>query len=221
MIIKNILRRVIPRLSAAVCASLLATTTQAALLNLTLADFPDIVSGFIDISYDASTDASTGMFIASGFAFQLKDGSGIESIDSGIFNLVATIDSSGTLLAGGTLTIGGTIAGLGFTSGTLLTGDLTAFGFPDGGGDPLEFLFDVTGGDAAGLYGSTAGIILGFSGFGGDFTTDFDNLDGTMAGTGYGVADTAPIATPVPAALWLFGSGLLCLAGMTRRRRAN
>lgn len=213
MIIKNVLQGTISRLYAAVCAALLAIPAQAALLNLTLADSPDIVSGFIDVSYDATT----ATFFASGFAFELKDGSGVRQINGGLFDLGATIDNSG-ILSGGTLTIGGTIAALGFNSGTLLTGTLTALGFPGNGGDPLEFLFDVTGGDAAGLYGSSAGIILSNSGFSGSFAADFDNLLGGLAGTGYSLADTAPTAMPVPAALWLFGSGLLWLAGMTRRR---
>ena len=33
------------------------------------------------------------------------------------------------------------------------------------------------------------------------------------------LGDVSPI--PVPAAVWLFGSGLLCLIGVARRRRAN
>jgi hypothetical protein len=92
-----------------------------------------------------------------------------------------------------------------------LTGNLTAFGFKDTGGDPLEFLFSVTGGDAAGLYGgigSIGGIILsGGTGFTGDFTMDF-------AGTGSAVADVGPV--PLPAAVWLFGAGLLGLVGIGR-----
>ena len=191
----------------------ICTSAQAAPLNLTLLEFPDIVSGFIDVTYDAGTDS----FGANGFAFELDDdGVGVpEAIADGSFNLSALINDSG-LLASGTLDIGGTVAALGFSSGTLLTGNLNAFGFPNAGGDPLEFLFEVTGGDAAGLYGgvgSIGGIILsGGTGFTGDFTTDF-------SGSGTAVADVAPI--PLPAAVWLFGSGLLGLVGVSRRRRAS
>jgi hypothetical protein len=104
-----------------------------------------------------------------------------------------------------------------FNSGTLLTGTLTAFGFPDPGGDPLEFLFNVTGGDAAGLYASApGGIILSGTGFGGSFNVDFDNLIGGIQGTGSGAADVAPV--PLPAAVWLFGAGLLGLVGLGRNR---
>ena len=179
---------------------------QAAPLNLTLLDFPDIVSSFIDVGYTAGTDT----FTANGFALELDDDGSVpaEAIADGTFDLTANIDDLGAL-NGGTLTIGGTVASLGFNSGTLLTGNLTAFGFPDLGGDPLEFLFDVTGGDAAGLYGSIGGIILGGTNFTGDFTTDF-------TGTGSAVADVAPV--PLPAAVWLFGAGLLGLVGLGRNR---
>ena len=180
---------------------------QAAPLNLTLLDFPDIVSSFIDVNYNAGTDA----FTASGFALELDDDGSVpaEAITNGTFNLNASIDASGSL-SSGSLSIGGTVASLGFTSGTLLTGNLTAFGFPDSGGDPLEFLFSVTGGDATGLYGSIGGIILsGGTGFTGDFNTDF-------TGNGSAVADVAPV--PLPAAVWLFGAGLLGLVGLGRNR---
>ena len=190
-----------------------SSSVKAAPLNLTLNSFPDIVSSSIDVTYDAGT----GSFTASGFASQLDDDGSIpaESITGGTSDLSATIDSAG-ILSGGTLTIGGTVASLGFTSGTLLTGNLTAFGFPSAGGDPLEFLFDVTGGDAAALYGGGSipgGIILSDSGFGGSFDIDWSN-------TGSGVADVAPAAVPLPAAVWLFGSGLLGLVGMARRKKA-
>ena len=192
---------------------LAGTTAQAALIGLTLNNFPDIVSSFIDVTYDAATDS----FNASGFALALDDDGSIpaEDITDGVFDLSATIDSTGALI-GGSLSIVGTVAYLGFNSGTLLTGNLTAFGFLDAGGDPLEFLFDVTGGDAAGLYGSApGGVILSATGFTGDFNFDFDNLIGEAPGTGSAVADVAPV--PLPAAVWLFGAGLLGLVGVGRR----
>ena len=193
-----------------------SASAQAAPLNLTLNDFPDIVSAFIDVTYDADTDS----FSASGFALELDDDGSVpaEAISGGTFDLSAIIDDAGALV-GGSLTIGGTVASLGFNSGTLLTGTLTAFGFPDAGGDPLEFLFDVTGGDLAPLYGSLpGGVILSFTDFTGDFTADFDNLINGDPGTGSAVANVAPV--PVPAAVWLFGSGLLGLAGLGRRRHS-
>lgn len=206
------------RLLGAMCACfivLVPSLAQAAPLNLTLNDVPDIVSQFIDVTYDASLQTLT----ASGFALELDDDGSVpaEPIAGGTFDLTATIDNAGNLV-GGTIAIGGTVGSLGFNSGTLLTGALTAFGFPNVGSDPFEFLFDVTGGDAAALYGGgsvPAGVILSGTGFGGDFASDFDNLS-TGPGTGIAVANVGTV--PIPAALWLFGSGLLGLIGLARRR---
>lgn len=206
------------RLLGAVCACFIVfvpSLAQAASLNLTLNDVPDIVSQFIDVTYNATSDELT----ASGFALELDDDGSVpaEAIAGGTFDLSATIDDAGNLV-GGTIAIGGTVASLGFNSGTLLTGTLTAFGFPDAGGDPFEFLFDVTGGDAAALYGGgsvPAGVILSGTGFDGDFGSNFDNLS---SGTGTGTAVANVGTVPVPAALWLFGSGLLGLTGLARRR---
>ena len=186
-----------------------ASQVQAAPLNLTLLDTPDIASSFISVGYNAGSDA----FTASGFALELDDDGSVppETITDGAFDITASIDAAGALNLGGTLNINGTVASLGFNSGTLLTGSLTAFGFKDSGGEPLEFLFSVTGGDAAGLYGgvgSIGGIILsGDTGFTGDFNFDF-------TGDGTAVADVAPV--PLPAAVWLFGAGLLGLVGIGR-----
>jgi hypothetical protein len=197
---------ILPILAAGVF--LCGSVAQAMPLHLNLLDFPDIVSAFIDVTYDASSDA----FSANGFALEL-DNDGVapnETIIGGTFALGATIDDLGDLGPGGTLTIGGTIPTLGFNSGTLLTGDLTAFGFPVGGGNPLEFVFDVTGGDAAGLWGGFAGgVILGASGFTGDWTADWDNLIGGLQGTGSAVADTGAIPEPATLTLMLMGGGAL------------
>lgn len=179
---------------------------QAAPLNLTLLPEPDISAAFIDVTYDATADSLT----ASGFALGLATGGSLQSIAGGTFDLVASVFDDGSLL-GGTLSIGGTVAGLGFNSGTLLTGDLTAIGFNQAN-DPLEFLFSVTGGDAAGLYSAgLGGIILGNAGFGGNWTGNFSSNPFAA------VADVGVV--PVPAAVWLFGTALVGLLGIGGHRR--
>jgi uncharacterized protein (TIGR03382 family) len=91
------------------------------------------------------------------------------------------------------------------------------FGFMDGGGMLLEFLFQVDGGDLSGAYGGVGalfGVIMdvGGSGYDGDWSMSFDNLVGGLPGTGSGVANTSPI--PAPSAL-----ALAVIAGAWGRRR--
>lgn len=192
-------------------AILFVNPAQAAFLNLFLEDFPDILSSFIDVSYNEVTR----QFVSRGDALEFDDDGSLppEDIADGTFDLTASIDNTGNLSGlGGTLTIGGTVPTLGFKSGTLLTGALTAFGFPSAGGDPLEFLFDVTGGDAAGLYGAEGGVILTQTGFGGIFAVEF-------SGTGLGQSDTGVQSIPEPSAVLLLAGGLAGIAGCARRRR--
>ena len=185
----------------------MSSLAQAAPLNLSLNPEPDISSAFINVNYDASPNILT----ASGFANQLATGGSLFNIAGGSFDLVASVLDDGAL-TGGSLAIGGTIAGLGFNSGTLLTGSLSAIGFNQVN-DPLEFLFNVTGGDAAGLYGSLGGIILNQTGFGGSWATSF-----TSAPFG-SLSDVGTVgAVPIPAAVWLFGTALIGLVGFGRRK---
>lgn len=182
---------------------------QASPLDLNLLEHPDIVAGFVDLNYDASLD----QLVANGIALELNDDGSVpaEGILNGAFDLTAAIDAAGNLTSG-SLTISGSIASLGFNSGTLLTGDLTAFGFRDAGGNPLEFRFDVTGGDAAALYSpGLGGVILSETGFGGSFDADFDNQ-----GASPGLANVAIVPLPGTLCLSLFGLGMI--ASVKRRR---
>lgn len=193
-------------------AALLASSAplQAVPLNLTLPAEPDFFSDFIDVSYSSGTD----VFVANGFAAELMTGGGTEAVAGGTFNLTAAISDAGLLSPGGSLSIGGTIAALGFNSGTLLTGTLTALGFA-AGGDPLEFLFDVTGGDAATLFGgigATGGIVFGATGFGGDWTQDFGSL--------FASSDTGVVVAE-PGILLLLSLGLLAIVAWRRQARSN
>jgi len=206
---------VLPILAASIF--LFTPVARATPLNLILFDSPDIMAGFIDVTYDAGDD----LFVADGFALELDD-DGVGDpfqIAGGTMNITATINDSGTLVSG-TVTYGGTVSSLGYTSGTLLTGNLTAFGFGDAG-DPFEFLFDVTGGSAQDLFGgigSLAGLILSVTGFDGSFTLDFDNLIAGLPGTGSGV-NNAGVPVSEPATMLLIGFGLIGLAGFSRKHK--
>jgi hypothetical protein len=148
-------------------------------LNLTPAT-PMIESSFISVDYIGNN--SGGVLTASGFASVLTPpGSPVGNIVNGTFDINSNINSDAQT-ARGTLSIGGTIASQGFNSGSILTGTFSSTAgdptFGAGAGDPLEFLFDITGGDAAGLYGgigATSGVILSQSGYVGSFASNFSS----------------------------------------------
>ena len=191
-------------LSAVVAAFFISTTASATLIFAGLVPPPDINSVLLSVSYTAFDDQLT----VSGIAADIDpdSGPGSEVITGGTFDLTAEIDGAGSLVSG-SLTIGGTVASLGFNSGTLLTADIIDFGFPGGGGDPLQFLIDITGGDAASLYPQLAGASVLDSNFSGSFLVDFSNA-------GLGLSDVAPI--PEPSTAILISLGLLALAGRRR-----
>lgn len=204
---------------ALLIVGLFTSAASAALIPLTLDDSPDLFSSGIDVVY------SGGTLTATGWTTQMDhDGDGdytaiTENTSWGSFSLSAAIDGSGAL-SSGSVTLDGEIAGLGYTSGTLLTGTLTDFGFDETGGEILEFVFTVTGGDAAGLYGSgPVGMIMNSTGFDGSWGDGFDNYNEDWGGgpmTGNAQSSTAPI--PEPATLVLLASGAAAML-LKRRKR--
>lgn len=202
-----------------------AGVATATPLNLTLLEFPDVLSQFVDVNYASATDA----FTASGVSLQVSVGPGTTfTILDGTFDISITTDgttSSGS--AGDDLSIVGGLDvngdGVADAVGTLLTGELASFGASASGPGVFEFLFDVTGGllsTQVPLFAGQAGVILGADGgstFTGSFAVDFTNLTGGLAGTGTGSADTAPI--PEPTTLLLLGSGIAGIVGFGRRLR--
>lgn len=190
------------------------STTQAAPLGLNLYPTPDITSNIMDTNYDATSDLLTitgqwGMTVS-------FDGITHENVAGGtsgfgLYSLTASI-SDGGVFNSGTISILGTVGA--YNSGTLLTGDLTALGFENNGNQLLEFTFDVTGGDLAPLFSGApyGGTIINTSGY------NDDNFNSNFSASFSAGADTAP--APVPAAVWMFGSALLGLAGVKARRKA-
>ena len=153
---------------------------QAAPLNLSLQAAPDIFSDFIDVSYDATSQTLT----AHGFVENLRNGSDAPvPIVNGTFDLTANITNSGAI-GSGTLTISGEVPSLGSGPGTLLAGNVTQIGYGDSGG-AVELQFDTNGGSMASNFGPMIGIILGQSGFPGNFTGNFTSNSVAVAGIGW------------------------------------
>lgn len=204
-------------------ASLLFLYGQAALaapLNLTLFH-PDAHLTGLDINYDDSTDIFTANSIFS-FGYPASGG----TIDGGSsfyidFSLTANITGGNggdpTFVSGNftlnELDCDGTFPPTCTTGLQLISGNLVALGFANDTSQILEFLFDSTGGSLQPDYdaapGGQGGIILSGTGY------NDNNFDSSFTATSSS-ADVAPV--PVPAAMWLFGSGLLGLASIARRK---
>lgn len=94
-------------------------------------------------------------------------------------------------------------------------GDVFGSGWRQFGGSPygeegnsvLAFSFDFFAG---------AGSSLLISGS----YTNIDFLDETIASSTIGTVAAVPVVVPVPAAVWLFGSGLIGLIGIARRKKS-
>jgi len=188
----------------AVCQFTLFAPQAQASLDLDLADTPEIAIGWVSVDYDSTANE---LVVNEGYTGDINSALGVsDTIANPGFNLTAFIDEFGTL-SGGTVTITGTVAKLGFNSGTLLTGDLTAYGAQAGAAgspqddpDLFEFLFTVKDGDAKLLYEAAgyAGAVLlsARTGFVGSFASDFDGLE-------YGSANVlAAVPEPVGAVVW-------------------
>jgi hypothetical protein len=195
--------------------SLFIFNAQAGVVNSTLAlttTNPDISAGFITSNYTG--DSTSGVFTADGYASVLTTViPSVVPIDegTGTFDLTANIQESlGT--ADGVLSIGGTIASLGFYSSTLITGTLLQVGGPY---MALNFLFNVTGGDAATLYGgigSTIGVIMNFTGYNGSFNAAFaSDIENASA-------DTFAVEVATPNSLSIFLIGFIAL-GLRKKFR--
>lgn len=207
--VPKLMQRSVARALCAVTVLTVAATTQADLIGLPLLDAPDLASGFLTSTYDAGP----GFLTIDGFALEFDDDGSIPAnlITGGVFNLDAVIDDSGEATAG-SLAILGNVDGFG---PDLLRGNLVDFGFIDGGGQILEFLFEVTGGELDELYGGEGalfGVILDVNdvGYSGDWTESFALSNG--------VADTAPI--PATGVLAVF-AGLAFARGRRDRSSAG
>lgn len=115
-----------------------------------------------------------------------------------------------------TISIVGDVTGLGISGATLLSGSFTSSSYTaiPGPGGLITEIFSGQGPDiknaalltALGVPTNTPFDFFGFS---------IESVNGSVVST-----DIINTAVPVPAAVWLFGSGLLGLVGIARRKKA-
>jgi hypothetical protein len=196
----------------------MSSTGQGAPLNLT-PGVPDMMADFIQVNYDPGSQSFLN-FSAAGYV-ETIDFDQVAPPDYNIdgtqaFQIQARILSDGSAPQG-SIVIDGHVNHLAPNgsnhplssdlNGPLLTGHLTAFGYPTAGSGALEFLFAVDSGSAAPYYHGQVGVILSANGYAGRWDQAFSN-------GGFGVADNF---APEPVTLMMLAAGL----PLVLRRRAR
>ena len=203
------------------------------------------LKGQSKVTYDGAVDLSSsfGLFTITNAGgaldqiLQTPDGAGFLNNDS--YSLIANFDGSGNFVDG-TVEIlgfannppdfGGTLPADWLNSGIILTADIDAFGFAGVGNNGVfEFsLINVLGDLSTYIaqpYGSElgAGVIVNATGLthGGIGPAESWDDDAEFFQTGFSSTSNVDTFVPVPAAVWLFGSGLIGLAGLARRRMGS
>ncbi|HET6427444.1 MAG TPA: hypothetical protein VFJ30_03470 [Phycisphaerae bacterium] len=222
---------------ALVAAAVACWSTVAGATSLGLPQgLPDIYSQFIYVDYVYDGGSSSGTLTATGTARQV-DLPPTSDIWGGLssFALSVRVSDTGAVLGGadedlkieGHLDLNGDmVVDPGEPVGTLLTGRVTQFGFPEGTpqqiqANPLEFVFAVTGGQMADLYGgigSVGAVTLWQSGFGGSLTSSFNNALIPGYAFGIGVSDTYAVVPEPITALVAVPIGLLFRLAQRRFR---
>jgi len=196
------------------------------------------LKGQSKVTYDGAVDLSSsfGLFTITNAGgaldqiLQTPDGAGFLNNDS--YSLIANFDGSGNFVDG-TVEIlgfannppdfGGTLPGDWGNTGTILDADIDQFGFAGTGySGVFEFsLINVAGDFAA--YGTSGGVIVSAINIthGGIGPAESWDDDPQFFQTGFSSTSNVDTFVPVPAAVWLFGSGLIGLAGLARRRMGS
>ena len=189
---------------------------QATLLEIS-PDLPTMEYGSLagqGIQYNAASGAFTATGLPLSAQFTSLGGKQLITGAAGL-SIHLQVDASGVASSGGAahdFALWGEVSHAGnLYSGMLLTGSLLEFGFLDASiiVDAFDFLFDVTGGSMASLFGSgQIGMIMiaersTFT----DFTQNFAStrIKGTIG------------RVPEPATLWLAGLALGAIGVMRRR----
>lgn len=191
--------------------------------------------------YDVQT---SGLLTITGTTMSLNaTGSGSIAVTSGSqglsYSLSAKFDANGNFVtSGSTISIKGVTTDPNFQSGKILGANLTQLGFAGGTGcgggssacGTFYFTFNnsVTG-DMAAFYSNYSGVIAGTTNMttgsswnpvwtSGTWDPSNNNNPGFFLRRSFTATSNVDTFVPVPAAAWLFGSGLLGLVGVARRR---
>lgn len=198
-----------------------AMSVQAAPLNL-VPGYPDL-GGEVDVFYDYNTrSGGSGTLTIQGDGgptsvfFYTDPNLGLE-LDPVFadFSIIGNFDGAGNF-TGGTFQVditGDSIPGVATAGDTLVTADLTNFGFAGSNGAAvLEFEYDITGGAWFDMgYGPWGGAIVSATLDSGIQIGAWDLDNFTSDWSAYGSGSSADAFVPVPAAVWLFASGLVGL----------
>lgn len=204
--------RMTQRLAGALAALVLLAAAQGAAaaylspLGLTQQN-PDITVGGLGVTQVGGTSFSA---LGAGGVANFTDAGGLAGpILYSSYTLNLNLTGAGPL---------GTISILGALGGTLLAGDITAYGATDAGGGVFEFLYDITASDPAFGFGAQGGTILTLSQVtdptGAPLTAFDDTSDFTAVGRSNNFAVSAP------GTLALAALGVLGLAARRARGRA-
>jgi hypothetical protein len=182
------------------------------------------IQTLLAVSILAAAGTASAATVATYNASSATTISGIAS-GSGTATGTASLDDSGVL----TLLLNGTTVVTGFTnttngSTTTFNGSYSAGTFTPTGGSMLVTSCVDNGGAVNGCTFAGTGTVTNFITTSGSVNLSSGSINITATATGANVATTYTLsdgvaAVPVPAAAWLFGSGLLGLAGTARRRR--
>ncbi len=224
-------------------SAVLAIATTGAQAAVTLGSYTFDDSAFVD---SVTSFAGSGMYDGSSYANPLSTPGPITDIDATTFYATAPYGGYDDVTLGLGFTDNGAYNGAGSDLAFLFTWDqtgntldLTINGITAGlapvtlqgcGGPATQCVLDGMAWNGSVLNNQYLGVALvDLSDFGvaagaalaGDMQLHLAQLTSNpvvfnLAGAFYGTAPTTVV--PVPAALWLFGSGLLGLAGLARRR---
>ena len=169
------------------------------------------LNGPSKVTYGGTVDtaSSFGVLTIDGTSMAVDTGSGFEGV-TGTFSLTANFTGDGLFdSTGSNVDVNGSSTS--YAGPDFLTADLTDFGYQgDTGSLDLLFALTFTSGDFT-ANGTLGGLHVSNASALGSWTADW-------SASGVDVNTAVLAVVPVPAAIWLFGSGILALVGFNRRR---